>query len=80
MDAMANKEHRLARAAVEIAFIVFLFYANLLMGDFTHTGEQHPHGFFWALHDVVTPENFTIALIAGIIGYGVFELLRKRLQ
>ncbi len=80
MAAMANKERRLARAAIEIACIIFLFYANLLMGDFTHTGEQHPHGVFWALHDVITPENFLIALIAGILGYGVFELLRKRLQ
>ena len=50
------------------------------MGDCTDTGEQHLHGVFRALHDVVTPENFAIALIAGIIGYGVVELLRNRLQ
>ena len=26
----------LLRAVIEVAFIVFLFYSNLLMGEFTH--------------------------------------------
>jgi hypothetical protein len=25
------------RAVIEVAFIIFLFYSNLLMGEFTHT-------------------------------------------
>ncbi len=28
------------RAVIEIAFIVFLFYSNLLMGEFTHANGQ----------------------------------------
>ena len=32
-----------ARGAVEIGFILFLFYANLLMGEFSRSGEQRGH-------------------------------------
>lgn len=68
----------LARAAVEIGFIVFLFYSNLLMGEFTRSGRAHAQGLLWALRDVVTRENLTVALVAAVIGYGIVELLRKR--
>ncbi len=70
----------LMRAAVEIAFIVFLFYANLLMGEFTQSGEARGHGLAWAMRDVVTRENVAIALVGALIGYAVVELLRRRLQ
>lgn len=69
----------LARAAVEIGFIVFLFYANLLMGEFTRSGNGRGQTLLWGLRDVVTRENVVIALVAGVIGYGVVELLRRRL-
>lgn len=66
------------RAAVEIAFIVFLFYANLVMGEFTHSGIARKQGLFWAIRDVVTPMNLGIAVIAALAGYLLFEYLRDR--
>ena len=66
------------RALVEVVFIVFLFYANLLMGDFTHSAMARNRGLVWALRDVFTGANFEIAIIAALIGYLLFEFLRKR--
>jgi hypothetical protein len=65
-------------AVIEVGFIVFLFYANLLMGEFTVANGQGKSLAF-ALHDMVTGTNLVIALISGLIGYVVFEYLRKRL-
>ena len=66
------------RAAIEVAFIIFLFYANLLMGEFERSGTGERKGLAWALRDVLTVPNFAIALIAALIGYVLFESLRKR--
>jgi hypothetical protein len=65
------------RAVIEIAFIVFLFYSNLLMGEFTVSNERGKTMAF-ALHDILTTENLAIAMISALIGYVVFEQLRKR--
>jgi hypothetical protein len=70
--------HALLRAIIEIAFIIFLFYSNLLMGEFNRTSGAGKTLAF-ALHDVVTRENLTIAVIAAFIGYIAFEYLRKKL-
>lgn len=67
-----------SRAAIEIAFIIFLFYANLLMGEFERSGLGHKRGFVWAMADVFTPINFAMGLSAAIVGYFVFEYLRTR--
>ena len=66
------------RAAVEISFIIFLFYSNLLMGEFDHSGAGYKQGILWALKDIFTIDNFCIACISGLIGYLVFEFLRKK--
>jgi hypothetical protein len=66
------------RALIEAGFIVFLFYSNLLMGEFERTGMGRKHTLVWALSDIFTPENFVIAMIAAVIGYLLFEFLRKR--
>ena len=66
------------RGIIEIAFIVFLFYSNLLMGEFERSGIARGKSFAWALHDVVTAENLIIATIAAFVGYVVVECLRKR--
>ena len=66
------------RVVVEVAFIIFLFYSNLLMGEFTRANGQGKT-LAAALYDVVTPENFLIALISALIGYIVFEFLRRKL-
>jgi len=63
---------------VEVAFIIFLFYSNLLMGEFTHTNDQGKSLVF-AIQDIFTITNFVIAVISGLIGYVLFELLRKRI-
>ena len=65
------------RAIIEIAFIIFLFYSNLLMGEFTRLNGQGKSLAF-ALGDIITPENFAIALISSCIGYGIFEYLRRK--
>jgi hypothetical protein len=66
------------RVVVEVAFIIFLFYSNLLMGEFTHANGQGKT-LAVALRDIVTPENFVIALVSAVIGYVVFEFLRRKL-
>jgi hypothetical protein len=66
------------RGLVEVAFIVFLFYSNLLMGEFTGVNGQSKTLMF-ALRDIVTPTNFLIALVSAVIGYGIFEFLRQKL-
>jgi len=66
------------RAVIEVAFIVFLFYSNLLMGEFTRTN-GHGKTLAFALCDIFTVTNFTIAMIAALLGHGVFHYLRKRL-
>jgi hypothetical protein len=67
---------RIARALVEVAFIVFLFYANLLMGEFTVTN-GHGKTLAVALSDIFTVTNFSIAMISALIGHAVFHSLRK---
>ncbi len=66
------------RAVIEIAFIIFLFYSNLLMGEFERSGWGQKKGLAWAIADVFTAANFEIAMIAALIGYALFEFLRKR--
>ena len=68
----------LLRAVIEVGFIVFLFYSNLLMGEFSRgNGAGKTLGF--ALRDIVTGTNFAIAIVSGLIGYVVFETLRRKL-
>jgi hypothetical protein len=66
------------RAVIEIAFIVFLFYSNLLMGEFTHSN-GHGKTLQVAFANIFTLTNFTIAIISALIGYVVFEFLRRKL-
>lgn len=68
----------LFRSLIEVGFIIFLFYSNLLMGEFERSGAGRAKGLAWALRDVLTPENFAIALMAALVGYVLFEFLRKR--
>jgi hypothetical protein len=66
------------RAVVEVGFIVFLFYSNLLMGEFGRSGRGRNMGLAWAVADVFTPANFTIAITAALIGYVIVEFLRGK--
>ena len=65
------------RAVTEIGFILFLFYANLLMGEFNRSG--HHRTLLMAMRDAITPENFLIGFTAAVIGYAAIEFLRKKL-
>jgi hypothetical protein len=68
----------LCRAAIEVGFIVFLFYSNLLMGEFARSGRGQAMGVVWAIANVVTLANFAIAIVAALIGYVVVEFLRSK--
>ena len=76
---MTGTKKSIGRAVIEIAFIIFLFYSNLLMGEFERSGAGQKRGFVWAMADVFTSVNFGIAVAAAIVGYLVFEYLRTRL-
>ncbi len=65
------------RPLVEVGFIVFLFYSNLLMGEFTRTN-QDGKTILFAIRDIFTATNFAVAIFSGLIGYVVFEYLRKQ--
>jgi hypothetical protein len=66
------------RMLIEIGFIVFLFYSNLLMGEFEHSGMGEKRGLIWAFSDVFTVPNLEIAVVAATIGYVLLEFLRTR--
>ncbi|MFZ0481522.1 MAG: hypothetical protein WAL71_20445 [Terriglobales bacterium] len=66
------------RAVIETGFIIFLFYSNLLMGEFERSGQGRMKGIAWALEDVFTIANFEIAMVAALIGYILFEFLRRK--
>jgi len=66
------------RGVIEVTFIIFLFYSNLLMGEFEHSGMGQKRGLAWAIEEVFTAANFAIAMVAALVGYGLFEFLRKR--
>ncbi len=66
------------RAVIEVGFITFLFYSNLLIGEFERSGMGQKRGVAWAIGDVFTAANFEIAMIAALLAYILFEFLRKR--
>jgi hypothetical protein len=65
------------QAVTEAGFIVFLFYSNLLMGEFAHSGLGQKNGLLWAVWNIFTVPNFIIALVAACVGYVFFEYLRN---
>ena len=81
MSPESNNRSRLApiwRAVIEVGFIIFLFYSNLLMGEFTRANEGGKT-LFMAMRDAFTGINLAIGAVSGFIGYVVFEYLRKKL-
>lgn len=64
---------------IEVGFIVFLYYSNLLMGEFERSGLGQSKGLLWAVRDIFTVSNFTIAIASALTGFLIFEYLRKRL-
>jgi hypothetical protein len=76
---MTPRKTNLLRALVEVGFIMFLFYSNLLMGEYERAGMGRKRGLGWAMSDVFTLPNLLIGSIAALIGYALVEFLRKRL-
>ena len=66
------------RMLIEAGFIIFLFYANLLMGEFERSGVGQTKGLAWAVSDIFTRANLAIAAVAAVIGYILVEFLRTR--
>ena len=54
----------LRRVLIEVGSIVFLYYSNLLMGEFERSGAGRSKGLAWALGDIFTMANLEIAVIA----------------
>jgi hypothetical protein len=82
MDDYKNEKQLLKhvlRALIEMGFIIFLFYSNLLMGEYDRSGNGTKRSLAWAFRDIFTISNFEIAVAAAIVGYLVFEFLRKKL-
>jgi hypothetical protein len=74
----SNLKKHLGRAVVEVACILFLFYSNLLMGEFERSGLGRKNGLAWAIGDILTAANFEIAMVAATVGYLFFEFLRRK--
>jgi hypothetical protein len=74
-----KKHKRVWIVLTEVVFIIFLFYSNLLMGEFNRSGTAQKHNIIWAVEDIFTVTNFCIALISGLIGHLLFDFLKKRL-
>ena len=69
---------KVLRAVIEMSFIMFLFYANLLMGEFERSNSGRKMGWIGALENIFTLTNFAIALVSSFIGYVVFQFLRRK--
>jgi len=67
------------RVIIEVGFIIFLFYSNLLMGEFESSGLGKSKGLLWSIQDIFTMSNFMIAVTSAIIGHLVFDFFRNRL-
>jgi hypothetical protein len=75
---LKHRPHPVLRLVIEVAFIVFLFYSNMLMGEFNGSA-GHGKTLAFALQDIFTATNFAIALVSALIGYVVFEFMRRKL-
>ena len=47
------------------------------MGEFERSGMGEKRGVAWAISDIFTSANFGIAVVAALVGYILFEFLRK---
>lgn len=76
-----NRKHLtpILRTLVEMGFIIFLFYSNLLMGEYEKSNAAQGKGLVFALRDIVTPANFAVAVLSALVGHVIFEYFRKKL-
>jgi hypothetical protein len=74
---MHAPKNRHLRAVIEIGFIIFLFYSNLLMGEFTGVAGRGKT-LAYALHDIFTLKTVLIALVTSVVGHLCIVLLRDK--
>jgi len=74
---MLRNQKKIRRIILEVAFIIFLFYANLLMGEYNRNGYGQKNGIIYALHDIFTLSNFSIAVVLALVGHLIFDHLRN---
>jgi hypothetical protein len=67
------------RVVIEMGFIIFLYYSNLLMGEYTRSNSAHGKTLAFALADIFTVTNFVIAINSAFIGFVAVEFLRRKL-
>jgi hypothetical protein len=72
-----KKKSAVSRHLVEIGFIIFLFYSNLLMGEYERSGSGLSKGLLFAVEKIFTIPNFLISIASSIVGHLFFEYLRK---
>jgi hypothetical protein len=76
---MMNKKNNIFwRSTFEVAFIIFLFYSNLLMGEYTRSNMGRAKGLLWAMKDVITISNFIIAIATATVGHFFIDYLRNK--
>jgi len=69
--------HYITIALIEIGFIIFLFYSNLLMGEYERSTNWRGKTLVAGMRDICTYKNFGIAIFTAIVGFVVFEGLRR---
>ncbi len=74
---MRPPKNRHLRATIEVGFIIFLFYSNLMMGEFTRTAGRHKT-LLGAVADILTLKTFLIAVVTAVTGHLGFEFLREK--
>jgi len=51
-ESVSDMKKSVWRAVIEVGFIIFLFYSNLLMGEFERSGMGQKRGVAWVVGDV----------------------------
>jgi hypothetical protein len=74
---MPQNKKQVQKVILEVTFIIFLFYSNLLMGEFSSNGIGQKKGMWFALNDIFTLSNFTIAVVCALLGHLIFDYLRN---
>jgi hypothetical protein len=79
MSRPSERYRNIRRALLEMAFIIFLFYSNLLMGQYNLGHRFSDRTMLEALKNIFTFDNFVIAAAAAFVGHVAFDYIRKRI-
>jgi hypothetical protein len=79
MTGRSERSRNFRRTLLEMGFIIFLFYSNLLMGQYNLGHNFGDRPILVAITNIFTLDNFIIALLSAFVGHVVFDYIRKRL-